>query len=187
MRSRRATSADRTVRIALGAPVLVLLSCATASVPERPIAPPPAPTTTRRSARRPPAPPVAPMEPVAPVAPEAPVEPAPDVDEAPEPEDAGEEGIASYYADALRGRRTASGERYRPELATCAHRTHPFGTRLRVIAKGSGRSAECRVNDRGPWVKGRVLDVSRSVAKELGMLGPGLLDVRVVVVAPGSG
>lgn len=98
------------------------------------------------------------------------------------PEVPAEEGIASYYADSLAGRRTASGERYRPDEATCAHRTHRFGTRLLVTAVESGRSAECRVNDRGPWVEGRVLDVSKRVARQLGMIGPGLLRVRVVIV-----
>lgn len=92
-----------------------------------------------------------------------------------------EQGVASYYADSLAGNRTANGERYRPELATCAHLTHRFGTKLVVTAVGSGRTATCRVNDRGPWVKGRVLDVSRSVAKTLGMIGPGVLEVKIEV------
>lgn len=93
-----------------------------------------------------------------------------------------EEGIASYYADSLAGRRTASGERYRPDEATCAHRTHPFGTRLSITVVGSGRTAECRVNDRGPWVEGRIVDVSKKVARQLGMIGRGVLRVRVVVL-----
>ncbi len=112
----------------------------------------------------------------------APEAPAP-AEPAPVEEQAGETGIASYYADSLAGRRTASGERYRPEIASCAHRTYPFGTMLRVTAVGSGKSAMCRVNDRGPFAKGRLLDVSRVVAKELGMLRAGVLEVRIVVVA----
>ena len=106
----------------------------------------------------------------------------------PEPSTAepAEQGVASYYADSLAGHKTANGERYRPELATCAHRTHRFGTRLVVTAVGSGRTAECRVNDRGPWVKGRVLDVSKSVAKELGMIGPGVLEVRIEAAQGGA-
>ncbi|HEY1100152.1 MAG TPA: septal ring lytic transglycosylase RlpA family protein, partial [Myxococcota bacterium] len=75
------------------------------------------------------------------------------------------------------------GERYRKKLATCAHRTHPFGTILVVTAVDSGKTATCRVNDRGPWKQTRVLDVSRAVAKTLGMLGPGVLTVRVEVQA----
>lgn len=177
------------MRIAYGAPLLLALSCASTVVPERPVAPvqDPAPTTRRRPAQVHRAPPAPPPEP-APVA----EDPGAAIDDPPPPvapvvDEPAEEGVASYYADSLAGRRTASGERYRPDLATCAHRTQPFGTRLRVVALGSGKSAECRVNDRGPWVKGRVLDVSRSVAKELGMLGPGVLKVRVVVVASDQG
>lgn len=90
-----------------------------------------------------------------------------------------EEGLASYYADSLAGNRTANGERYKPEAETCAHRTHPFGTRLEITAVASGKTARCRVNDRGPFVKGRVVDVSRRLARELGMIGPGILVVRV--------
>lgn len=147
--------------------------CATASVPTP--APVPAPVVRRRAPPPPIAPTPTPVEP-APL----PVEPAP---EAPTlPEAPAEEGVASYYADSLAGRRTASGERYRPDEATCAHRKHPFGTRLQVTAVGSGKSAECRVNDRGPFVEGRVLDVSKKVARQLGMIGPGVLRVRVVVV-----
>jgi rare lipoprotein A len=92
---------------------------------------------------------------------------------------AGERGLASYYADALAGRRTASGEVYRPDEATCAHRRHAFGTRLRITAVASGRSAMCRVNDRGPFVKGRILDVSRSVAERLGVLQAGVFQVEI--------
>lgn len=89
--------------------------------------------------------------------------------------------MASYYANRFEGRRTASGERYRRKLATCAHREHPFGTILVVTAVKTGKSTTCRVNDRGPYKKSRVLDVSKSVAKALDMLGPGVLEVRVDV------
>jgi rare lipoprotein A len=94
-----------------------------------------------------------------------------------------EEGIASYYADSLAGRRTANGERYQPEATTCAHRTHRFGTELEVTAVQTGRTARCRVNDRGPYAKGRIIDVSKKVARELGMLGPGVVAVRVRAVS----
>src|SRR5690349_24775528 len=72
----------------------------------------------------------------------------------------GAEGVASYYSSALEGQRTASGETYRGEDLTCAHRTLPFGTKLRVTELTSGRSVVCRVNDRGPFVNGRIVDVS---------------------------
>ena len=90
-----------------------------------------------------------------------------------------EVGLASYYADVLEGRRTANGERYRARAATCAHRTHPFGTRLEVQVIDTGEKAICRVNDRGPFVKGRVVDVSRSLAGDLDLLDRGVAPVRV--------
>ncbi len=90
-----------------------------------------------------------------------------------------QEGLASYYADALAGHRTASGERYRPSDRTCAHRTLPFGTILEITVVDTGAVSHCRVNDRGPYARARVLDVSKRVARELGMLGPGVLRVRI--------
>ena len=96
-----------------------------------------------------------------------------------------EEGLASYYADMLAGHPTASGEKYKPELRTCAHRTQPFGTVLKVTVIKSGRSSTCRVNDRGPNTKKRILDVSKKVARELGMVGPGVLQVRVRAAGDG--
>ena len=96
------------------------------------------------------------------------------------------EGSASYYADMLAGRPTASGEPYTPGDHTCAHRSLPFGTQLQLTVVESGATSHCRVNDRGPFAKERVLDVSKSVARELGMLGPGHLNVRAVVVDGGG-
>ncbi len=93
-----------------------------------------------------------------------------------------ERGLASFYADLLSGNRTASGERYRPGAATCAHRTHPFGTKLRIKNVASGRSVVCRVNDRGPFVAGRVVDVSGALATELGMRKRGVIAVEVFVL-----
>jgi rare lipoprotein A len=92
-----------------------------------------------------------------------------------------EEGLASYYAARFAGRRTASGERYNPKKATCAHRTHPFGTRLRITVERTGKSSVCVVNDRGPHRKHRIIDVSQKVARELGLLGAGLRSVRIHV------
>jgi rare lipoprotein A len=95
-----------------------------------------------------------------------------------------ETGKASFYADMLKGNRTANGERYNPEARTCAHPSHPFGTRLKITA--NGKSVECRVNDRGPFVKGRIVDVSKALARELGMVKLGVIEVEVEVV-PGEG
>ncbi|WP_242394005.1 septal ring lytic transglycosylase RlpA family protein [Anaeromyxobacter oryzisoli] len=91
----------------------------------------------------------------------------------------GEEGLASYYGRALHGRRTASGSRYDPHAFTCAHRSAPFGTRLRVTELESGRSVDVTVTDRGPFVRGRVVDVSLAAARQLGMIPRGLVRVRV--------
>lgn len=92
-------------------------------------------------------------------------------------------GMASYHADALAGRRTASGERYNPQKPTCAHRTLPFGTWLLVTVQKTGARARCRVNDRGPFTRGRVVDVSRKVARQLGLLRAGTARVRLQRVA----
>jgi rare lipoprotein A len=90
-----------------------------------------------------------------------------------------EEGLASFYGRELHGRRTASGERYNERAMTCAHRSFPFGTRLRVTHIESGRSVLVRVNDRGPFVSGRVVDLSYAAARALGIVGAGLTEVRV--------
>jgi rare lipoprotein A len=96
----------------------------------------------------------------------------------PEGEYPWEEGMASFYADSLAGNKTASGERYRIDRRTCAHRTLPFGTVLEITAPSTGQSTTCRVNDRGPFAKQRVLDVSKKCARELGMVDAGVLRVR---------
>jgi rare lipoprotein A len=85
-------------------------------------------------------------------------------------------GVAAHYSKGYRGK-TAAGDRYDPEKFTAAHKTLPFGTRLRVTDKRTGRSVEVVVNDRGPFTRGRVLDLSLAAAKELGMLDHGLLHV----------
>jgi rare lipoprotein A len=90
-----------------------------------------------------------------------------------------ETGLASFYARSLQGRRTASGARYDGRALTCAHRTHAFGTLLRVTELESGRSVVVRVTDRGPFVPGRVIDLSWAAARKLGMLDRGVARVRV--------
>ncbi|WNG35346.1 septal ring lytic transglycosylase RlpA family protein [Archangium violaceum] len=90
-----------------------------------------------------------------------------------------EEGLASYYGPGFAGRPTASGEKFNPQHLTAAHKKLPFGSCLRVVNMENGRSVEVRVNDRGPFVKGRVVDVSTAAAKKLGMLDKGLARVRL--------
>jgi rare lipoprotein A len=90
-----------------------------------------------------------------------------------------EEGEASWYGPGLYGRKTASGEVLRPGTLTAAHRTLPFGTCLRVINLENGRAVQVRVNDRGPYAAGRILDVSETAAHALGMHGRGVTRVRL--------
>jgi rare lipoprotein A len=88
-------------------------------------------------------------------------------------------GVASFYTE---GTQTANGERFNTLELTAAHRTLPFGTRLRVTNVATGRSVTVRVNDRGPFVSGRVIDVSYSAAETLGMVGRGIAKVKLDVV-----
>ena len=92
-------------------------------------------------------------------------------------------GLASWYGRWHQGRSTASGEAYDMNQPTAAHRTIPFGTRLRVTNIDNGRSVVVRVNDRGPRVPERVLDLSLAAAKALGMVGAGVARVEIVVLA----
>ena len=98
---------------------------------------------------------------------------------------AGEEemGTASWYGSAHQGRRTASGEVFDMNQLTAAHRTLPFGTRVLVTNRDTSQSIEVRINDRGPFVKGRILDVSYAAARLLGAVGPGTIPVRVRVLS----
>jgi rare lipoprotein A len=87
--------------------------------------------------------------------------------------------VASFYTD---GTLTASGEKFNSRELTAAHPTLPFGTRLRVTNSATGKTVTVRVNDRGPYVAGRVIDVSRSAAEVLGMVDKGVANVRLDVV-----
>jgi rare lipoprotein A len=88
-------------------------------------------------------------------------------------------GMASFY---WQGQRTATGERFNPEGMTAAHRSLPFGTRVRVTHLGNGRSVDVRINDRGPFVGGRIIDLSRGAAGMLGMRHQGVARVKVTVL-----
>ncbi len=92
------------------------------------------------------------------------------------------EGVASWYGRELNGRRTASGERFNMKALTAAHKTLPFGTRLRVTDLATQKSVVVRVNDRGPFVRGRVLDLSYQAAKEIGLLARGHDRVKIEVL-----
>jgi rare lipoprotein A len=92
-----------------------------------------------------------------------------------------ETGMASHYASAMHGRVTASGERYDENALTAAHRTLPFGTRVRVTRLETGRSVLVRINDRRPWKDSRVIDLSRAAADSLDMIEDGLVRVRIEV------
>jgi rare lipoprotein A len=97
-------------------------------------------------------------------------------------------GMATYYANRFSGRRTANGERYDPRAMTAAHRTLPFGTVLRVtrIDRGGqpvGPPVVVRVNDRGPYARGRIVDLSMAAARKLDMLRAGVVRVRIEILA----
>jgi len=94
-----------------------------------------------------------------------------------------QQGKASYYALKFHGRMTASGERLHRDSMTCAHRYYPFGTLLKVYNPANGRSVLVRVTDRGPYVRGRIIDLSWRAAKELDIISKG---VAVVVVQKAS-
>ena len=90
---------------------------------------------------------------------------------------AAQSGGASWYGS---GRQTANGERFNPNGMTAAHRSLPFGTRVRVENKRNGRSVVVRINDRGPFVRGRIIDLAKGSARALGMGGTTYVSLRVV-------
>jgi rare lipoprotein A len=113
--------------------------------------------------------------------PQAPAVPAPPAKPAP-PRANVQTGKASWYGDAHHGKKTASGEPYDQTQLTAAHRSLPLGTRVRVTNVANGRTVVVRINDRGPFVGGRIIDLSRAAAQELGSLGAGLFPVRLEVL-----
>jgi rare lipoprotein A len=88
-------------------------------------------------------------------------------------------GLASWYGRKFHGRKTANGEIYNMYAMTAAHKTLPLGTFVRVHNLGNGKSVDVRVNDRGPFVRGRIIDLSYTAAKRIGVVGPGTARVRV--------
>jgi rare lipoprotein A len=94
------------------------------------------------------------------------------------------EGLASWYGGADDGRPTASGEIYNMYGMTAAHRTLPFGTVVRVHDLDNGRSVDVRINDRGPFITGRIIDVSYAAAEAMGLVGPGTAHVQLEILNP---
>ena len=95
-----------------------------------------------------------------------------------------QEGEASYYADSLDGNKTASGEVYKKNALTAAHRSLPFGARVKVTYLKTGKSVEVVINDRGPHAKNRIIDLSRAAAEKIGIIDAGHGKVRLETVAP---
>ncbi|MCW3807787.1 septal ring lytic transglycosylase RlpA family protein [Plebeiibacterium marinum] len=93
-----------------------------------------------------------------------------------------QKGKASYYADKFEGKKTASGQVYKHELKTAAHRTFPFGTKVKVTNVANGKNVVVTINDRGPFVKGRIIDLSKSAASQLDGVRAGIIEVEIVVL-----
>jgi rare lipoprotein A len=89
------------------------------------------------------------------------------------------EGKASYYARRFEGKKTASGEIFENQELTAAHRSLPFDTEVEVVNPENGKSVIVRINDRGPYRRGRIIDLTRAAARELGMLDSGVIDVII--------
>jgi rare lipoprotein A len=115
--------------------------------------------------------------------------PVPPVKKTPESKEAVsmQTGQASWYGRAFAGKPTASGEIFNHELLTAAHRSLPLGTKVRVTNVANGKSVEVKVNDRGPYADGRIIDLSRAAARALGMIEDGLAEVRLETISlPGE-
>ena len=92
-------------------------------------------------------------------------------------------GKASYYADKFHGRKTASGEIFDMNLPTAAHRTFPFGTTCRVTNISNQKSVIVKINDRGPFIEGRIIDLSKAAAKSIGAIQDGVVDVKIEILS----
>jgi rare lipoprotein A len=103
-----------------------------------------------------------------------------------EPGSSTQRGVASWYGPGFHGNPTANGERYNMWALTAAHRTLPFGTQIHVQSVGTGKSVIVRINDRGPFIRGRVIDLSYGAARELAMIGKGTEEVILTVIHSSS-
>jgi len=112
-----------------------------------------------------------------------PVEPGQEHEQAGPGRGRAQEGLATWYGGRFNGRKTASGERFNENAFTAAHRTLPFGSKVRVINKRNGRSVQVRINDRGPYGgHGHIIDLSKAAARSLDMLSDGIVPVRLEVL-----
>lgn len=93
-----------------------------------------------------------------------------------------ETGKASYYANSHQSKKTASGELYKQELKTGAHKVLPFGSLVKVTNVVTGKTVIVNINDRGPYVKGRIIDLSKSAFSEVGSISNGVIDVQIEVI-----
>lgn len=96
-------------------------------------------------------------------------------------------GVASYYSDVFTGKKTASGQQYDKYKLTAAHRTLPLGTKIKVTRLDNGRAVVVKVNDRGPYVKGRIVDLSRLAAEKIGLTSVGKAQVQIDVIDHSNG
>jgi len=94
-----------------------------------------------------------------------------------------QQGIASYYHDSLHGNKTASGQRYDRNRLSAAHKTLPLGSQVRVTNLDTGEKIVVKVNDRGPFIRGRIIDLSRQAARQLDMIEDGLARVKIEVLS----
>jgi rare lipoprotein A len=97
-----------------------------------------------------------------------------------------ENGKASFYSDKLKGNKMANGQRYQPGKRTAAHKKLPFGTKVKVINPQNGRSVKVRITDRGPYARGRIIDLSKSAARKLDMVNSGVAPVQMKVIKEGK-
>ena len=88
-----------------------------------------------------------------------------------------ETGVASYYSDSFNGKQTANGEKFSNKDLTAAHKTLPFGTKVKVLNPKNGKSVKVRINDRGPFLAGRIIDLSKMAAQKIDMINAGILQV----------
>ena len=90
-----------------------------------------------------------------------------------------ESGKASYYADSFDGRTTSNGETFRQRKLTAAHKTLPFGTKVKVTNLNNGKTVKVRINDRGPFIAGRIIDLSKKAARKIDLVQAGVVNVRI--------
>lgn len=98
-----------------------------------------------------------------------------------------QQGVASWYGPGFHGKRTANGETYDMNAMTAAHKELPFESIVEVVSRDTGKRVRVRINDRGPFVKGRIIDLSRAAADSIDMIGPGTARVTIRVVSAGRG